>query len=166
MEKILLGSAIAVQLVCSTASLGETSFGSSGNEELFAVNITDPDRVIAVGEHSTVVRTNDGGATWTVQSGISGDVRLLASSFVDGDVGTAVGESGTILRTTDGGESWGLQDGGTTVRLSDVSFVDADNGFAVGNEGTILHTGKGTFSEQFSKNQIPWLAPTRLVAEW
>jgi photosystem II stability/assembly factor-like uncharacterized protein len=56
----------------------------------------------AVGEQGTILRTVDGGATWTSQS--SGTTNLLLGvSFVDASTGTAVGHLGTILRTDTGG---------------------------------------------------------------
>src|SRR5438045_8602837 len=56
-----------------------------------------------VGEYGTIVRTTDGGNSWTIQA--SGTTQTLwAVSFTDITNGTAVGEGGTILRTTDGGD--------------------------------------------------------------
>jgi photosystem II stability/assembly factor-like uncharacterized protein len=56
-----------------------------------------------VGVGGTIVRTTDGGATWTPQA--SGTTNILHGvSFVDANTGTAVGDSGTILRTDTGGE--------------------------------------------------------------
>src|SRR5262249_12844303 len=64
-----------------------------------------------VGDLGTIVRTTDGGATWTQQrSGTTNG--LLGVSFVDASTGTAVGEFGTIVRTTDGGATWTRQTSG------------------------------------------------------
>jgi hypothetical protein len=53
-----------------------------------------------VGEYGAIVRTTDGGSSWTIQ--VSGTTQTLwAVSFTDVNNGTAVGEGGTILRTTD-----------------------------------------------------------------
>ena len=54
---------------------------------------------------ATILRTTDGGVTWTVQYSKPGPL-LLAVSFSDANTGTAVGESGMILRTTNGGLTW------------------------------------------------------------
>jgi hypothetical protein len=62
-----------------------------------------PNIVVAVGEYGSVLRTTDGGATWTPQS--SGTSHALeAVTFVDANTGTAVGHGGTILHTITGGE--------------------------------------------------------------
>src|SRR5215813_10427806 len=60
---------------------------------LFAAAAPDLSTVVAVGERGTIVRSDDGGATWTVQSSTTTQ-SLLAVSFVDANTGTAVGDSG------------------------------------------------------------------------
>jgi hypothetical protein len=58
-----------------------------------------------VGESGTILRTTNGGATWSAQS--SGTPNFLSSVFfTDANTGTAVGQGGTILRTTTGGVVW------------------------------------------------------------
>ena len=101
----------------------------------------------AVGWFGTILRTDDGGATWTSQNRPA--LFLSAVSFVDANTGTAVGaddgraDSGTILRTDDGGATWTRQSSGTNNYLYGVSFVDANTGTAVGGAGTILRTTTG-----------------------
>jgi photosystem II stability/assembly factor-like uncharacterized protein len=114
---------------------------------LWALATPDVNTSVAVGNFGTIVRTTDGGATWTVQS--SGTTNnLFAVSFVDASTGWAVGasedyRSGIILHTTDGGLTWTPQASPTTNALSGVDFVDAETGTAVGLHGTILHTTDG-----------------------
>ncbi len=58
-----------------------------------------------VGDYGTIVRTTDGGNSWTIQS--SGTTQTLwGVSFTDANNGSAVGENGTIPRTTNGGANW------------------------------------------------------------
>ncbi|MDH0863005.1 YCF48-related protein [Mitsuaria sp. GD03876] len=62
----------------------------------------------SVGEQGTILRTTDGGKTWTSQaSGVKST--LTAVTFFDASNGWAVGEFGAVLRTTDGGKTWALQ---------------------------------------------------------
>src|SRR5215813_7008952 len=75
---------------------------------LFAAAAPDSSTVVAVGTHGTILRTDDGGASWTSQSsGTTQDLRAV--SFVDANTGWAVGGSynssveSVILHTTDGG---------------------------------------------------------------
>ena len=49
-----------------------------------------------------ILRTTDGGTTWTPQTSGTASL-LLGVSFTDSDNGTAVGVTGIILRTTNGG---------------------------------------------------------------
>jgi photosystem II stability/assembly factor-like uncharacterized protein len=103
------------------------------------------------GTGNTILRTTNGGTTWTEQT--NGTLRWLNGvSFTDANIGTAVGWDGTILRTTNGGTTWTEQTSGTTERLEDVSFTDANNGTVVGFGGTILRTTNGgtTWTEQTS----------------
>ena len=79
----------------------------------------------------TILRTTNGGTTWTSQT--SGTTNYLYGvSFTDANTGTAVGDYGTILRTTNGGTTWTSQTSGTTDDLYGVSFTDANTGTAVG----------------------------------
>ncbi len=91
-----------------------SSFADSGwfwqnplpqGHRLFGVATSDPSTVIAVGDFGTILRTTDGGTTWTLQRSGS-DNSLLAVCFVNADTGWAVGRRGTILHTIDGGATW------------------------------------------------------------
>ena len=84
--------------------------------------------------YGTILRTTNGGTTWTSQtSGTTNE--LWGVSFTDANTGTAVGSEGTILRTTNGGTTWTSQTSGTTNQLFGVSFADANTGTAVGDGG-------------------------------
>src|ERR1041385_3454664 len=97
-----------------------------GND-LRGASFVDANTGTVVGFYGTIVRTSDGGSSWTIQS--SGTTEnLWAVSFSDVNNGTAVGENGTILRTTDGGNNWVSQISGTALDFRGVSFTDANNG--------------------------------------
>src|SRR6516164_5572664 len=97
---------------------------------------------VAVGGGGIILRTEDGGVTWSLRA--SGTTRTLrAISFGDANTGFAVGAAGTILRTDDGGETWGAQTTGSSNLLNGVSFVNPSVGTAVGERGTILRTEDG-----------------------
>ena len=73
---------------------------------LRGASFVDANTGTVVGEYGTIVRTTDGGNSWTIQA--SGTTQTLwAVSFTDANNGTAVGEDGTIVGTTDGGDSLG-----------------------------------------------------------
>jgi photosystem II stability/assembly factor-like uncharacterized protein len=96
----------------------------------------------AVGDAGTIVKTVNGGQTWTKQSsGVSS--KLIAVDFVTANHGFAVGKSGRILRTRDGGSHWVKIDSGTQKRLSAVCFFNASCGWVVGDSGVRLRTTNG-----------------------
>ena len=58
----------------------------------------------AVGESGVVLKTTDGGATWTVKNaGTTAPLRSV--HFVDAHRGWAIGGRGIIFKTTDGSET-------------------------------------------------------------
>ena len=81
-----------------------------------------------------IVKTTDGGETWTNQlSGLG--IVLRSVSFIDINNAITVGEDGIILKSTDGGTNWFQQSSGTTNDLNAVSFADLYNGNIVGPDG-------------------------------
>src|SRR5262249_44571104 len=98
-----------------------------------------------------MVRTTDGGATWS--SPINSQAGFLhAVSFADANTGIVTGTtSGSplqppeqiFLRTTDGGATWTSQNSGVASALSGVSFADTSTGMAVGSVGALLRTTDG-----------------------
>jgi len=118
----------------------------------FAIERNKPDFVfrrinqfsVCVGNRSigTLLRTTDGGTTWTSEATGTSDW-LFSIDFVDSEKGWVVGSTGTILHTGDGGISWEMQSSGTSYQLNDVFFVDDFSGWAVGSVGTLLHTSDG-----------------------
>src|SRR5437016_3205604 len=109
---------------------------------LRGASFVDANNGTVVGEYGMIVRTTNGGNSWTIQT--SGTTQTLwAVSFTDENHGTAVGEGGVIVRTTDGGAHWVPQPSGTTLQFRAVSFTDSNNGTAVGEGGTIVRTTDG-----------------------
>jgi len=131
-----------------------------GND-LNAVAAIDANTMVAVGNLGAVVKTTDGGRTWSTQhhaGGTANDLdggetwahqlsgtpyELNAIVLIDANTGTAVGRLGTILRTQDGGDAWMPQVSPTTLHIYGVAFVNADIGAAVGDLGLILRTTDG-----------------------
>lgn len=109
---------------------------------LYEVSFSDVNTGTAVGLLGTILRTTDGGDTWTMQAGDT-DETLRGVFFTDTDTGTIVGHNGLIMQTTDGGDNWLDRASGTTEILRDVYFTDADTGTAVGDNCTILRTTDG-----------------------
>jgi len=97
-----------------------------------------------VGGSGRILKTVDGGATWTAQtSGTSKD--LLELSFADANNGWAAGQMAGILHTSDGGATWTRQATKLlTEELTTVAALDADRCWAAsGYPSTLYRTLDG-----------------------
>jgi len=119
----------------------------TGNSQaIYGVYFTDANTGYASDFNGNLLRTFDGGFSWSIQQVSNGHLNSIV--FTDANTGYVVGWDGVILKTTDAGSSWVAQNSGTNVFLSDVKFRDANAGFAVGgdvggNIGLILKTTDG-----------------------
>ena len=124
--------------------------GVAKNSAYTALYFLDPKTGWAVNDH-TLLKTDDGGASWSPISDYPGQITKL--DFLNEDVGWAIETTGTnpdscsILKTADGGKHWSSQyEESLPNRLEFSSFTlycfDLYNGFAVlGN--TLLKTSDG-----------------------
>ncbi len=125
----------------------------TGNN-LRGVDFVDQKTGWAVGWFGEVIKTTDGGATWSFQrlgTSVGGqqEPTFYALDFIDTKTGWVVGGSqgagDVILKTTDGGDHWTSQLTGPAA-INSVKFVDDEFGWAVeyghGNS-TILKTKDG-----------------------
>jgi len=104
-------------------------------------------------EDGVILKTVDGGFSWTEITPIIPDLEMLYSvDFMNEDRGVAVGSSGEIVYTTDGGVSWTEKTGLGSTGLSRVRFGDTDRGWIVGNSGKIIcfDFNSDSWSEQTS----------------
>src|SRR3989338_583166 len=90
-----------------------------------------------------IVKTTDGGTSWTVQTSGTDSALYDVHFPVDATTGYAVGGLGTIRKTTNGGTTWSGLTSGTGEDLQGVWFTNNDTGYAIGNTGTILKTTNG-----------------------
>lgn len=90
-----------------------------------------------------LLRTDDGGATFTIALNIANSA-YHNPYFVNDSVGFVAEDAGNgvIRKTTDGGLSWNT---GASVSPSihDMAFIDENNGYAVGPGGNIIMTLDG-----------------------
>lgn len=108
---------------------------STTSLNLYGVAFVDANTWVAVGDAGKILRSSDGGITWSNISSPVGDA--LRSVSFHGNIGLAVGVAGRVIRTTDGGLNWTAETRPTTKILYSVSM---SNVLAVitGEEGTIL----------------------------
>lgn len=102
-------------------------------------------RVVAVGDHGTVLLSDDDGKSFRQAVAVPTRASLNAVHFIDERQGWAVGHWGVILATDDGGENWARQrdDLQNDRPLFSVWFKDAKTGLASGLWGLILRTTDG-----------------------
>lgn len=114
----------------------------------------DRTNAIAVGNDGHILKTSNGGTTWTrvvacritareCDEGSDPDERVASPlEAIHGFNAsmTAVGADGTILFSRNGGATWSQRPNITDVGLRSVWFTDTDTGYIVGEEGTILKT--------------------------
>lgn len=130
---------LALAATLSHASLthagGWQSMPSPTTLTLFGVANVDAATWVAVGDLGTILRSANGGDSWTSIASPVGDV-LRGVSF-RGSLGLAVGIGGRVLRTTDGGLNWVVVDRPTTKGLYGVS-IGARMAVITGEEGRIF----------------------------
>ena len=113
-----------------------TAVESPTDVELRGLSIVSPSVVWASGQRGTVVRTTDGGRTWTRDTipGAGGlDLRAIDATSPLVAHAISIGDSSRIYRTTDGGRSWSLRWSATRkgTFLDAIRFWDARNGIAM-----------------------------------
>lgn len=110
------------------------TFGTA-EPHAYAVHVTEAGVVTIAGEFGIIVRSEDGGETWTEVRELDPEAATLFSMHVEeaGGRAYAVGQEGELLRSADGGLTWTRQDTGAV----DENFL----GIAPGEDGTIVITG-------------------------
>jgi photosystem II stability/assembly factor-like uncharacterized protein len=116
--------------------------------------VNSGEHIIAVGDHGTIVASNDG-SKWA-QANVPVQAPLTAVFFLDAKTGWAVGHDAAIVHTTDGGQTWTLQNFQPELEkpFLDVLFLDRQHGFAIGAYGMFKETFDGGQSWIDLKNNI------------
>ncbi len=111
-----------------------------------------PSIVVMSGASQNIIRSTDGGATWT-QVLTGAGAQLNSFFFVDSTNGWVCGQSGKVFKTIDGGETWTALGNPGSVSLWRVAFLpDGQTGWVTGQSGKIYKTtdGGATWSPQSS----------------
>lgn len=107
--------------------------------QLWDVAFTDANVGLAVGSEGTVLRTDDGGVTWSTHA--TGVTEDLLGVCITGDIAFAVGWFDTAIRSTDGGRTWAPMTLPVTDRwFYNASMWDASNAIMVGGAPTSTET--------------------------
>jgi len=85
------------------------------------------------GINGVILRTTDGGDTWSDPLNTPTDRTLNGIYFPTPEIGYVAGNGGVILKTTDGGDNWvDVDNPAGTFGLNDVMFTDEENGWVAG----------------------------------
>ena len=139
-NRLRLLPASLVPLLAPVATHGQSPAWESLKVETTAsfrgLSVVDDRVVWASGTRGTVIRTIDGGTTWSVESlpgAATFDLRGIHAR--NANVAHVAATSGRIWRTTDGGRSWSLryQSADTSMFLDAIVFVSDRVGFTLGD---------------------------------
>jgi photosystem II stability/assembly factor-like uncharacterized protein len=115
----------------------------------------DQNTAVAVGDGGLIIKTVDGGATWTELT--SGTIQSLFSvCFTSAANGWAVGQR-IILRTVNGGTTWSKYAVGASYEMSSVIFGDHNNGWMVGGTDILKTTNGGVIWDAQSSGTTNYL---------
>ncbi|MBI5728474.1 MAG: hypothetical protein HY984_01830, partial [Candidatus Magasanikbacteria bacterium] len=127
---------------------------------LSSISIINRETALIAGRNGVVLKTFDGGRTWTSLSTPSPKTGFM--NFVGSNYGWLVGSSSTVFFTNDGGNSWQPQTPSTNQTYVDfhkVKIINQNVGWIVGvdtrsSAGVILKTTNGgvTWQEQQSNS--------------
>jgi photosystem II stability/assembly factor-like uncharacterized protein len=117
---------------------------------LGGVDFIDSQKGWVVGDSATMVRTANGGDSWTVVPNLPVDstVSFRQVAFADRNTGWAAGTDGYILRTLDSGDSWQITPTPTDFDLTEICALNNQQVWVAGNHGVLLYTDNGGDSWQ------------------
>ena len=99
------------------------------------------------GGTTQVVRTTDGGATWTLLPNIVAGGNAVggaaAVAFPTAQHGYVADVRGRLFRTADGGQTWALAGQNNFGSFYGMYFTGSTSGYGVGDGGNIRHTNDG-----------------------
>jgi photosystem II stability/assembly factor-like uncharacterized protein len=117
---------------------------------IYSIHFVDASNGWAVGTNGIILKTVDGGATWTKRSYKNdptpvSDVVLYSVFFFDVNNGFIGGQNGKLYKTSNAGASWTEIPSGTNVNITDITFTSATRGFFTAPYylGSIFETSNG-----------------------
>jgi photosystem II stability/assembly factor-like uncharacterized protein len=147
---ILFTSLLATAVVESSAQDHWRQVPSPTTHRLWNVHFVDSLTGWAAGDFGALLRTTDGGESWSVLNPNT-TATILDVFFLTPSLGWAMiwrleqpPYGSNILRSTNGGEAWTIYEyPEEDVFFQKILFLDSLNGWMVGNNGTIARTTNG-----------------------
>ena len=87
---------------------------------------------------AVVLKTVDGGQTWSTNYNGRNNFMLYAADNVNENILLSAGEHGYVIKTTDGGQNWGEENTGTGESYLSVECVDEFYGYIGATKGLIM----------------------------
>jgi photosystem II stability/assembly factor-like uncharacterized protein len=115
--------------------------------DYLGIQFVNKDTGWAVGDLGTLIKSTDGGSSWTVSETNTTTPILKVRSY-NGQVVIASGFGGLILRSTDGGETFTQVTSGVTGDLWGLQMINDTLGWACGNANSLVKTTDGGLSWQ------------------
>lgn len=121
-------------------------------QDLWAINGINESVLYAAGGADVVLKTLDGGATWTLATANGSGDDNLTIDVIDRDVVWVGTDGGDLWRTSDGGETWTAYAfaGSGAGSVVDIDFKNELNGFMLHNSaapvGTLFRTVNGGYN--------------------
>lgn len=113
----------------------------AARDNFYGIAAPVPGTLWAVGSGGKIVRSEDGGGEWTLQSSQTNHA-LQGIAAWDAERAVAVGNDGVVLRTADGGARWEAVEveKAEGLKLLRVRAIPGGEAWAVGEFGLILHS--------------------------
>jgi photosystem II stability/assembly factor-like uncharacterized protein len=102
------------------------------NQNLYTVYFANANTGWIGGANGTIMKTTNGGVSWTVQSIQSTSTTVFCVRFINETLGFLSTGNGRIYKTTNGGLDWVDKYYAASTPLLDIYFTDASNGTVVG----------------------------------
>lgn len=101
------------------------------SENITGISFPDDDLGYLVTDAGSILKTTDGGATFTILDYKAG-TELEDACFLDDDFGFIFGRHGFLAGTIDGGQTWELLPQDSSYWFRDMAFLGDDHGFLTG----------------------------------
>lgn len=142
------GYVLAFNKILRTTNGGSSwsVYNAPSNYVLTRMQFISPNKGFAIGDPNVLIKTEDGGQTWTevTPSGALDTWRCLY--FLDEQNGYAAKDLGRIYQSANGGLSWTNVHTGMWAEMEDCAFKSPTEGLFAGSTGKIFRTTNGALT--------------------
>jgi photosystem II stability/assembly factor-like uncharacterized protein len=136
MKTVILTSIASFMLL--TGLSGQWEIVNDGSDAIYAIDFIDDSTGWMAGNEGYLIKTVDGGNTWTDIS-INEKRNFSSINFINDTLGWAIC-SDSVLKSTDGGMNWEIQHGIKAIKLS---IIDEQTVYAISRTSVYKTTDGG-----------------------